>query len=354
MPEHHELDIAALLLLLAKKAGAASIGTKLQLRQDDDGIDTPDDDDDAVPVPAPAPTTTDPATATTSAASTSTDAASSARSLDTGSKAGIAIGVIVFVIFLGGVVFMYWRRRGRRWGRRNKNNNNNNSNNNNNNSNNNNHEGHYPNQPNMAMTAHNVARKSVSDSSPPLGSISPPSTNPDAGRPWFDNGHGSSELPSREARDGVGGWVYDKAELSAPEAGSAQEAPGRPHPHHQYHQYSNSTELPTAGNQIHEIPEASACSYAPVELPAAMPDHSFRYSGFTGFSGGEGEDIGRNASTRTSNTDGSANRRESLAPTFTVSSPATTVAETVSDSGYGNQVSPASPYARSAAGGNTM
>lgn len=353
MPEQHGIDIAALLLLLAKEIGAAHIRRKLELRQDDDGIDTPDDDDDAVaaPAPAPAPTTTDPATATTSAASTTT--ASSTRQLDTGSKAGIAIGVIVFVIFLGGVVFMYWRhRRGQRWGRRNKDNNNNNSNNNDN------YNGQYPNQPNMAMATHNVARKSVSDSSPPLGSISPPSTNPDAGRPWFDNGHGSSELPSREARDsdGVAGWVYDKAELSAPEAGSAQ-APGHLHPHHQYHQYPNSTELPTAGNQIHEIPEASACSYAPVELPAAAPDHSARYSGFTGFSGGEGEDVGRNVSTRTSNTDESANRRESLAPTFTVSSPATTVAETVSDSGYGHhmgQVSPASPYARSAAGGNTM
>lgn len=353
MPEHHGLDIAAVLLLLAKEIGAASIRRKLELRQDDDGIDTPDDDDDAVAAPAPAPTTTDPATATTSAAPTST--ASPGRQLDKGSKAGIAIGVIVLVVFLGGVVFMYWRhRRGRRWGRRNKDHNNNNHNSNNNNDN---YNSQYPNQPNMTMAAHNLARKSVSDSSPPLGSISPPSTNPDAGRPWFDNGHGSSELPSHEARDsdGVAGWVYDKAELGAPEAGSAQ-APGQLHPHHQYHQYSNSTELPTAGNQIHEIPEASACSYAPVELPAAVPDHT-RYSGFTGFSGGEGEDIGRNVSTRTSNTDGSANRRESLAPTFTVSSPATTVAETVSDSGYGNhlgQVSPASPYARSAAGGNTM
>lgn len=349
MPEHG-LDIAALILLLVEETGAASIRNKLELRQDDDGIDTPDDDDDAVAAPAPAPTTTDPATATTSAASTET--ASSARQLDTGSKAGIAIGVIVGVIFIGGAVFMYWRhRRQRRWQRRNKYDNNNNNNNNNDN-------GHDPNRPpNMAMAAHNIPPKSLSDSSPPLGSVSPPSTNPDAGRAWFDNGPGSSELPSREARDeeGVAGWVYDKAELSAPEAGGPQ-APGQLHPHHQYHQYSNSTELPTTGNQIHEIPEASACSYAPVELPAAVPDHSVRYSGFTGFSGGEGEDIGRNVSTRTSNTDGSA-RRESAAPTFTVSSPATTVADTVSDSGYGNhvgQISPASPYARSAAGGNTI
>ncbi|KAH8757566.1 hypothetical protein F5883DRAFT_567470 [Diaporthe sp. PMI_573] len=344
MPEHG-LDIVALILLLAEETGAVSITRKLELRQDDDGIDTPDDDDDVVAAPAPAPTTTDPATATTSATSTST--ASPARTLDTGSKAGIAIGVIVFVIFLGGVVFMYWRhRRHRRWQRRDKNNNNNNNDN-----------GQYPNQPQMAMAAHNQPRKSFSDSSPPLGSVSPPSTNPNAGRPWFDNGHGSSELPSREARegDGASGWVYEKAELSAPEAGGPQ-APGQLHPHQQYHQYSNSAELPVAGNQIHEIPEASACSYAPVELPAPVPDQSARYSGFTGFSGGEGEDVGRNVSTRTSDTGGSG-RRESLAPTFTVSSPATTVAETVSDSGYGNhvgQVSPASPYSRSAAGGNTM
>lgn len=347
MPEHG-FDIVALILLLAEETGAASLRNKLELRQDDDGIDTPDDDDDAVAAPAPAPTTTDPATATTSAASTST--ASPARQLDTGSKAGIAIGVIVGVIFLGGAIFMYWRhRRQRRWQRRNKYNNNNNNNNNDN--------GRDPNQPNMTMVAHNVAHKSVSDSSPPLGSVSPPSTNPDAGRPWFDNGHGSSELPSREAReeDGVAGWVYDKAELSAPEAGGVQGG-GQLHPQHPFHHYSNSTELPTAGNQIHEIPETSACSYAPVELPAAVPDQSARYSGFTGFSGGEGEYVGRNVSTRTSNTDGSG-RRESAAPTFTVSSPATTVAETVSDSGYGGhvgQVSPASPYARSAAGGNTI
>lgn len=240
---------------------------------------------------------------------------------------------------------MYWRhRRHRRWQRRDKNNNNNDN-------------GQYPNQPQMAMAAHNQPRKSFSDDSPPLGSVSPPSTNPDAGRPWFDNGHGSSELPSREAREGGGasGWVYEKAELSAPEAGGAQ-APGQLHPHQQYHQYSSSAELPVAGNQIHEIPEASACAYAPVELPAPVPDQSARYSGFTGFSGGEGEDVGRNVSTRTSDTGGSG-RRESLAPTFTVSSPATTVAETVSDFGYGNhvgQVSPASPYSRSAAGGNTM
>ncbi|KAG6367463.1 hypothetical protein INS49_001653 [Diaporthe citri] len=344
MPEHG-LDIMALILLLVEETGAASVRNKLELRQDDDGIDTPDDDDDVVATPAPAPTTTDPATATTSAAATET--ASSARQLDTKSKAGIAIGVIVGVIFLGGAVFMYWRhRRQRRWQRRNKYDNNNNGN------------GYDPNRPpNMSMAAHNIAHKSVSDSSPPLGSVSPPSTNPDAGRAWFDNGPGSSELPSGEAREGngVAGWAYDKAELSAPESGGAQ-APGQLHPHHQFHHYSNSTELPTAGNQIHEIPEASACSYAPVELPAAVPDHSARYSGFTGFSGADGEDIGRNVSTRTSNTDGSG-RRESAAPTFTVSSPATTVAETVSDSGYGNhvgQVSPASPYARSAAGGNTV
>lgn len=342
MPEH-ELDIMALILLLAQETRAVSIRKELDSRQDDDGIDTPDDDDDVAPAPAPAPTTVDPATATTSAASTST--ASPARQLDTGSKAGIAIGVIVFVIFLGGVVFMYWRhRRHRRWQRRDKYNNDNNNNNNNN--------GQNSNQPNMVMAAHNMPRKSLSDSSPPLGSVSPPSTNPDAGRPWFDNGHGSSELPSREARegDGVAGWVYEKAELSG------AQAPGHLHPHQQFHHYSNSAELPVAGNQIHEISEASACSYGPVELPAAVPDQSVRYSGFTGFSGGEGEYIGRNVSTRTSNTDGSA-RRESLAPTFTVSSPATTVAETISDSGYGNhvgQVSPASPYARSAAGGNTV
>lgn len=343
MPEHG-LDIAALILLLAEEIGAASIRNKLELRQDDDGIDTPDDDDDVAAAPTPAPTATDPATATTSAASTET--ASSTRQLDTGSKAGIAIGVIVFVIFIGGVVFMYWRhRRQRRWQRRNKYDNNNDN-------------GHDPNRPpNMAMTTHNIPPKSVSDSSPPLGSVSPPSTNPDAGRAWFDNGPGSSELPDREARemDGVAGWVYDKVELSAPEAGDPQ-APGQLHPHHQSHHYSNSTELPTVGNQIHEIPETSACSYAPVELPAAVPDQNFRYSGFTGFSGGDGEGVGRNVSTRTSNTDGSA-RRDSAAPTFTVSSPATTVAETVSDSGYGHhvgQVSPASPYARSAAGGNTI
>lgn len=345
MPEH-VLDIAALILLLVEETGAASIRNKMEARQDDDGIDTPDDDDDDAAAPAPAPTTTGPATATTSAASTET--ASSARQLDTGSKAGIAIGVIVGVIFIGGAIFMYWRhRRQRRWQRRNKYDKNNNDN------------GYDPNRPpNMAMVTHNIPPKSVSDSSPPLGSVSPPSTNPDAGRAWFDNGPGSSELPSREARegDGVAGWVYDKAELSAPEAGGPQ-APGQLHPHHhQYHQYTHSTELPTAGNQIHEIPEASACSYAPVELPAIVPDQSFRHSGFTGFSGGEGENIGRNVSTRTSNTDGSG-RRESAAPTFTVSSPATTVAETVSDSGYGThvgQVSPASPYARSAAGGNTI
>lgn len=346
MPEHG-LDIAALILLLVEEAGAASIKNKLEVRQDDDGIDTPDDDDDDPSTPAPAPTTTDPATATTSAASTET--ATSARQLDTKSKAGIAIGVIVGVIFIGGAVFMYWRHwRRRRWQRRNKYDNKNNKNN-----------GYDPNRPpNMAMVTHNIPPKSVSDSSPPLGSVSPPSTNPDAGRAWFDNGPGSSELPSREAREGdrVAGWVYEKAELSAPEAGGRQ-APGQLHPHHQYHQYSHSTELPTAGNQIHEIPEASACCYAPVELPAAVPDQSFRHSGFTGFSGGEGDDIGRNASTRTSNTDRSA-RRESAAPTFTVSSPATTFAETVSDSGYGThvgqQVSPASPYARTAAGGNTI
>lgn len=344
MPEHG-LDIMALILLLVEETRAVSIRKKLELRQDDDGIDTPDDDDDGVVAPAPAPTTTDPATATTSAASTET--ASSARQLDTGSKAGIAIGVIVGVMFIGGAVFMYWRhRRRRRWQRRNKCDNKNNDN------------GYDPNRPpNMAMAAHNIPPKSASDSSPPLGSVSPPSTNPDAGRAWFDNGPGSSELPSREARegDGVAGWVYEKAELGAPEAGGVQ-APGQLHPHHQFHHYSNSTELPTAGNQIHEIPETSACSYAPVELPAAVPDHSVRSSGFTGFSGAGGEDIGRNVSTRTSNTDGSG-RRESAAPTFTVSSPATTVAETVSDSGYGNhvgQVSPASPYARSAAGGNTV
>ncbi|POS80151.1 hypothetical protein DHEL01_v201451 [Diaporthe helianthi] len=345
MPEHG-LDVAILLLLLAEQTGAASIRRKLELRQDDDGgINTPDDDDDAVPAPAPAPAT---ATATPSAATTST--ASPGRQLDTGSKAGIAIGVIVFVIFLGGVVFMYWRhRQRRRWERRNKDSNNNTTTNYNNN-----YTRQYPNQPNMVMAAHNGPRKSGSDSSPPLGSISPPSTNPDAGRPWFDNGHGSSELLSRGARDsdGVAGWVNDKAELSAPGVGVAQ-APAELHPHHQY---SNSTELATADNQIHEIheiPEFSACSYAPVELPAAVPDQNARYSG------GYGEDIGRNVSTRTSNTDRSANRRESLAPTFTVSSPATTVAETVSDSGHGNhvgQVSPASPsaYARSAAGGNTI
>lgn len=335
MPEHG-LDIMALVLLLAEETKAASISNRLELRQDDDGIDTPDDDDDVVAAPTAAPTTTDPATATTSAASTET--ASSGRQLDTGSKAGIAIGVIVGIIFIGGAVFMYWRhRRQRRWQRQTQYNNNGN--------------GHDPNRPpNMTMTAHNIPPKSGSDSSPPLGSVSPPSTNPDAGRAWFDNGPGSSELPSREAReaDGVAGWVYDKAELSAPDAGGPQ-APG------QLRHYPDSAELPTAGNQIHEIPETSACSYAPVELPAAVPDHS-RYSGFTGFSGGEGEDIGRNVSTRTSNTDGSG-RRESAAPTFTVSSPANTVADTVSDSGYGHyvgQVSPASPYARSAAGGNTV
>lgn len=342
MPEHG-LDIMALVLLLAEETRAASISNRLELRQDDDGIDTPDDDDDVVAAPTAAPTTTDPATATTSAAST--EAASSAGQLDKGSKAGIAIGVVVGIIFIGGAVFMYWRhRRQRTWQRRNKYNNNNGN-------------GHDRNRPpNMTMTAHNVPPKSASDSSPPLGSVSPPSTNPDAGRAWFDNGPGSSELPSREAGqgDGVAGWVYDKAELSAPEAGGPR-APGQLHPHHQFHYYPDSTELPTAGNQIHEIPETSACSYAPVELPAAVPDHA-RYSGFTGFSGGEGEDIGRNVSTRTSNTDGSG-RRESAAPTFTVSSPATTVADTVSDSGYGHyvgQVSPASPYARSAAGGNTV
>ncbi|KAI7780733.1 hypothetical protein LA080_015630 [Diaporthe eres] len=342
MPEHG-FDIMALILLLVEETGAVSIRDKLELRQDDDGIDKRDDDDDVVATPAP--TTTNAATATTSAAATET--ASSARTLDTKAKTGIAIGVILGVIFIAGAVFMYWRhRRQRRWQRRN-----------NYNNNDNNHNGYDPNRtPNMAMAAHNIRRKSVSDSSPPLGSVSPPSTNPDAGRAWFDNGPGSSELPSREARerDEVAGWVYDKAELSAPDAGGAQ-APGQLHPHHQFHHYSNSTELPTAGAQIHEIPEASACSYAPVELPAAVPDHSVRYSGFTGFRGAEGEDIGRNVSTRTSNTDGSA-RRESAAPTFTVSSPATTVAETVSDSGYGNHahVSPASPYARSAAGGNTI
>lgn len=342
MPEHG-LDIMALILLLVEETGAVSIRDKLELRQDDDGIDTPDDDDDVVATPAP--TTTDAATATTSAAATET--ASSAGQLDTKTKAGIAIGVIVGVIFIAGAVFMYWRhRRQRRWQRRNDYNKNNNNNN----------HGYDPNRPpNMAMAAHNIPPKSASDSSPPLGSVSPPSTNPDAGRAWFDNGPGSSELPSREAgeRDEVAGWVYDKAELSAPESGGAQ-APGQLHPHQQFHHYFYSTELPTAGNQIHEIPEASACSYAPVELPAAVPDQS-RHSGFTGFSGAEGEDIGRNVSTRTSNTNVST-RRESAAPTFTVSSPATTVAETVSDSGYGNhaQVSPASPYARSAAGGNTM
>lgn len=346
MPEHG-LDIMALILLLVEETGAASVRNKLEFRQDDDGIDAPDDDDDVVATPTPAATTTNPATATTSAASTET--ATSARQLDTGSKAGIAIGVIVGVIFIGGAVFMYWRhRRQRRWQRRNRYDNNNNNNDNN----------YDPNKPpNMSMAAHNIPPKSASDCSPPLGSVSPPSTNPDAGRAWFDNGPGSSELPSHEARerDGVAGWVYEKAELGAPEAGAAQ-AQGQLHPHHQFHHYSNSTELPTAGNQIHEIPETSACSYAPVELPAAVPDHGARYSGFTGFSGAEGEDLGRNVSTRTSNTDGSA-RRESAAPTFTVSSPATTVAETISDSGYGNhfgQVSPASPYARSAAGGNTV
>ncbi|KAL1876293.1 hypothetical protein Daus18300_002921 [Diaporthe australafricana] len=325
----------ALLLLLVEETGAASIRKKLGSRQDDDGIDTPDDDDDVVATPAP--TTTDPATATTSA--TSTAVANPARQLDSKAKAGIAIGVIVGIIFLGGAVFMYWRhRRQRRWQRRNRYSNTN---------------GRDPNEPQMAMATHNLPPKSVGDS-PPLGSVSPPSTDPDVGRPWFDNGLGSAELPSRETSqgNGVACWVYDKAELSAPEAGGPSAA--QLHPHYQYHQYPDSTELPTAGNQIHEIPEASACSYAPVELPAAVPEQSARYSGFTGFSGGEGEEIGRNVSTRTSNTDGSA-RRESLAPTFTVSSPATTVAETVSDSGYGHyvgQVSPASPYARSAAGGN--
>ncbi|KAK2600744.1 hypothetical protein N8I77_010254 [Diaporthe amygdali] len=333
----HGLDIGAMMLLLVEKTGAASIRNKLGSRQDDDGIDTPDDDDDVAA--APAPTTTDPATATTSAASTET--ATSARQLDTGSKAGIAIGVIVGVIFLGGAVFMYWRhRRRQRWQRRNKYSNNNSRD---------------PNEPNMTMNTHNLPPKSVGDSSPPLGSVSPPSTNPDAGRPWFDNGAGSTELPSREVqeRDRVAGWVYEKAELSAPKVGNPTAA--QQHPHYQYYQYSNSTELPTAGNQIHEIPETSACSYAPVELPAALPE-SVRYSGFTGFSGGEGEEVDRNVSTRTSNTDEST-RRESAAPTFTVSSPATTVAETVSDSGYVahvGQVSPASPYARSTAGGNTM
>lgn len=304
----HGLDIMALLLLLVEETGAASIRKELGSRQDDDGIDTPDDD--GIAAPSPVPTTTDAATATTSAASTAT--ANPARQLDTKSKAGLAIGVIVGIIFLGGAICMYWRhRRQRRWQRRNQYTNTN---------------GHGPNQRQMAMATHTLPPKSVGDS-PPLGFVSPPSTNPDVGRPWFDNGPGSTELPSRETShgNGVAGWVYDKAELSAPGAGGPSAA-AQLHPHYQYHQYPGSTELPAAGNQIHEIPEASACSYAPVELPAAVPEQSARYSG------GEGEGLGRNVSTRTSNTDGPG-RRESLAPTFTVSSPATTVAETVSDSG---------------------
>ncbi|KAI3399432.1 hypothetical protein diail_6906 [Diaporthe ilicicola] len=328
------LDIVALLLLLVEETGAASIRNKLKMsmRQDNDGIDTPDDDDDGIAATAPASPT---------ASAASTETANPARQLDTKSKAGIAIGVIVGIIFLGGAVFMYWRhRRRRRWQRRNQFSNTNSPD---------------RKEPQMAMATHNLPPKSAGDS-PPLGPVSPPSANLDVGRPWFDNGPGSTELPSREAGDGdvAASWVYPKAELGAPEADGP--AAAQRHSHYQHHRYSDSTELPTAGSQIHEIPGPSACSYAPVELPAAVPEQSVRYSGFTAFRGGEGEEMDRNVSTRTSNTDGSA-RRESLAPTFTVSSPATTVPETVSDSGYGvhvGQVSPASPYARTAAGGNTM
>ncbi|CAN8100729.1 unnamed protein product [Discula destructiva] len=88
---------------------AASIRHKMNHRQVVD-TDTDDDDDAVVPPPAPVPAPT-PTPASTPTPATVIDPR---PGLDDGAKAGIAIGVILGVMLIGGLIFMYLRRRWRR------------------------------------------------------------------------------------------------------------------------------------------------------------------------------------------------------------------------------------------------
>lgn len=303
----HGLDIATLLILLARQSQGATIGRKtLAAREDPDGDDG-DDDDDVLP-PA-APTTTVPAVAeTTAPAPTYTDVPAVAPVLDTGNKVGIVIAVILVVVFFGGVTFEFWRQRMRRRRRE--------------------RESRDPpddTKPNDSRPPNSDSgQASFSENAPP-GSVSPPSTNPDTGqRPWFEKlGFASTELPvAREVgdgRDGVASRVYKKAELSAPGPGDVP--PPRTVPE------------PAAGNTIHEASRAGVRNHSPVELPAPVSRRPV----------GVGMDVARDFSTRMNSTEETG--RDSTAYTFTVSSPTNTVAETsISAEERHGQVSPGSPH----------
>lgn len=209
---------------------------------DSDATDT-DSDDPTVTVTATA-TATATAVPTSSlvtatsgvssdnATSSSGASSSSGADLDQGTKAGIAIGVVLGVCFLAGAIFMITRRwlRNRRA---------------------NGLSPHDPNNPHL-LVANNVPLPGDDrgpGSEEKRSMITTSSAGGGAYRPWFDTGMGSTEL---EAGSGGG---HGQAKLSGPSVWA-----------------QDKTELPTPGRDATlELPGAERTRLEPVELPAELP-----------------------------------------------------------------------------------